>query len=61
MWVTSGADLQSVQYVPFDIWTSCKACKHWKIKDHSWKPGHKIEFGRQNKYAMFLISIYYYV
>ena len=45
--VTSGAELQSVQYVLFDIWTRCKACTHTKIKDHSWKPGHKLEFGRQ--------------
>ena len=37
-WVTSGADSQSVQYVPFDIWTSCKACTHWKIKDHPPNP-----------------------
>ena len=50
MWVTSsGADSQSVQYVPFVIWTICKACTFRKIKDHSWKPGHKLELGRQNK------------
>ena len=33
--------------VPFDIWTRCKTCTHSKIKDHSWKPGHKLEWGRK--------------
>ena len=28
VWVTSGAESQNVQYVPFDIWTSYIACKH---------------------------------
>jgi len=33
--------------VPFDIWTRCKTCTHSKIKDYSWKPGHKLEWGRK--------------
>ena len=59
---TSGADSQSVQYVPLDIWTSCKASTHCKNKDHSWKPDHKLEQNAaETKFALFLISIYYYV
>ena len=61
MSVTSGADSQSVKYVLLDIWTSCKACTHWKIKDHSCKPGHKLELGPKNKICNGLLSIYYYV
>jgi len=33
------SESQSVQYVPFDIWTSCTQYKHIKIKVHSFKYG----------------------
>ena len=33
------SESQSVQYVPFDIWTSCTHYKHIKIKVHSFKYG----------------------
>ena len=33
------SESQSVQYVPFDIWTSCTPYKHIKIKVHSFKYG----------------------
>ena len=35
--------------VAFDIWTRCISCTHSKIRDHSWKPGHKLEWGRKKK------------
>ena len=35
------SESQSTQYVPLDIWTTCKK----RIKDHSWKPGHKLKLG----------------
>ena len=33
------SESQSVQYVPFDIWTSCTQYKHIKLKVHSFKYG----------------------
>ena len=33
--------------VTFDIWTRFKTCTQCKIMDHSWKPGHKLEWGRK--------------
>ena len=33
--------------VASDIWTACKTCTRSKIRDHSWKPGHKLEWGRK--------------
>ena len=33
----------------YNTWTSCKTCTHTKIKDHSWKPGHKLELRHQSK------------
>ena len=33
------SESQSVQYVPFDIWTSCKVNKQYKNKVHSLEYG----------------------
>ena len=36
------SESQSVQYVSLDIWTSCKAYKHYKIKVHSLNYGIRV-------------------